>query len=438
MAFGSLEEVFRYIESFTNLEKSGSLFTPRSYRLDRMRLLLERFGQPQLAYRTIHIAGTKGKGSTATLLAHGLKAAGVRTGLYTSPHVVSYIERMEVLGGAPQIRAILALAEQIRTVVQELPAETIETMGPPNTFELLTLLAFCYFRETACEYVVVETGIGGRLDATNLVDPELCLITPIELEHTDVLGDTLAAIAREKAGIFKPGKPVFSAPQPGEVKEELRLAAGRTGSPIVFLDEQLGFFQAHCSSAGTELRFALTGGQEVSYSLALIGTVQAENAALVHLAAQHSLPWLLPALRAGFAAARLPARMEVLSRDPPVVLDGAHTPRSVRIVLDTFTKLFGTQGVLLFAAAAGKKITEMAAILAPAFPQIVVTTPGSFRESRIEEVQQAFVRLNPGTILIPDTAQALARAKELAGAQRPLLVTGSFYLAGLVREILYS
>jgi dihydrofolate synthase/folylpolyglutamate synthase len=438
MAFGSLEEVFRYIESFTNLEKSGSLFTARSYRLDRMRLLLERFGQPQLAYRTIHIAGTKGKGSTATLLAHGLKAAGVRTGLYTSPHVMSYIERMEVLGGAPQIRAILALAEQIRTVVQELPAETIETMGPPNTFELLTLLAFCYFRETACEYVVVETGIGGRLDATNLVDPELCLITPIELEHTDVLGDTLAAIAREKAGIFKPGKPVFSAPQPGEVKEELRLAAGRTGSPIVFLDEQLGFFQAHCSSAGTELRFALTGGQEVSYSLALIGTVQAENAALVHLAAQHSLPWLLPALRAGFAAARLPARMEVLSRDPPVVLDGAHTPRSVRIVLDTFTKLFGTQGVLLFAAAAGKKITEMAAILAPAFPQIVVTTPGSFRESRIEEVQQAFVRLNPGTILIPDTAQALARAKELAGAQRPLLVTGSFYLAGLVREILYS
>jgi len=438
VAFASLEEVFRYIESFTNLEKSGSLFTARTYRLDRMRLLLGRFDQPQLAYRTIHIAGTKGKGSTATLLAHGLQAAGVRTGLYTSPHVMSYIERMTVLGSAPRIPAVLALAEQIRKAVQELPAETINTMGPPNTFELLTLLAFCYFRETGCQYVVVETGIGGRLDATNLVDPQLCLITPIELEHTDVLGDTLTAIAREKAGIIKPGKPVFSAPQAGEVKEELRRAAERAGSPIVFLDEQLGSFQARYTPEGTELRFALSGEEEIDYTLALIGTVQAENAALVHLAVRRTLPWLLPALRAGFAAARLPARMEVLRRDPAVVLDGAHTPRSVRIVLDTFTQLFGTDGVLLFAAAAGKKIAEMAETLAPAFKEIVVTTPGTFRESRVEEVQRAFDRLNPHTLLIPDTAQALARAQALAGSERPLLVTGSFYLAGLVREILYS
>jgi dihydrofolate synthase/folylpolyglutamate synthase len=437
VAFGSLEEVFRYIESFTNLEKSASLFTARSYRLDRMKLLLERFGQPQLAYRTIHIAGTKGKGSTATLLAHGLHAGGVRTGLYTSPHVTSYLERMEVLGRAPQTPVILALAEQIRTAVRELPGEAIRTMGPPNTFELLTLLAFCTFRESGCEYVVVETGIGGRLDATNLVDPELCLITPIELEHTDVLGDTLRTIAREKAGIFKPGKPVYCAPQPEEVKEELRLAAGRTGSPILFLDEQLDSFKACSTSAGTELHFALAGGEQESYSLALIGTVQAENAALIHLAVQRTLPWLLPFLEAGFAAARLPARMEVIRRDPAVVLDGAHTPRSVQSVLDTFTRLFGTNGVLLFAAAAGKRIAEMARILAPEFRDIVVTTPGAFRESNAGEVREAFARFNPTTLLIPDTAQALERAQQLAGSDRPLLVTGSFYLAGLVREILY-
>jgi len=437
MTFGSLEEVFRYIESFTNLEKSGSLFTSRSYRLDRMQLLLERFGHPQLAYRTIHIAGTKGKGSTATLLAHALKSAGVRTGLYTSPHVISYVERIEVLGQEPDTPWILALGEQIRAAVERLPAETIQTMGSPNTFELLTLLAFCTFREAGCEYVVVETGIGGRLDATNLVDPELCLITPIELEHTDVLGDTLEAIAREKAGIFKPGKPIYSAPQPGEVRKELKLAAERAGSPITFLDEQLDSFQAHFSASGTQLRFALKGGQEFSYSLALIGTVQAENAALVHLAAERSLPWLLPALETGFAAASLPARMEVLRRDPAVVIDGAHTPRSVQIVLDTFTRLFGTEGVLLFAAAAGKKIPEMAQILAPAFREVVVTTPGTFRESNAEEVRRAFARLNPNTLLIPETAQALSRARQLAGSQRPLLVTGSFYLAGLVREILY-
>jgi dihydrofolate synthase/folylpolyglutamate synthase len=130
--------------------------------------------------------------------------------------------------------------------------------------------------------------------------------------------------------------------------------------------------------------------------------------------------------------------MEVLRRDPPVMLDGAHTPRSVQIALDTFTQLFGANGVLLFAAAAGKKINEMAEILAPAFKEIVVTTPGTFRESNAEEVQRAFGRLNPSTLLIPDTVEALARAQALAGTERPLLVTGSFYLAGLVREILYS
>ncbi len=437
MAFRDLEEVFRYIESFTNLEKSGSLFSARTYRLDRMGLLLERFEQPQLSYRTIHIAGTKGKGSTATLLAHGLHAAGVRTGLYTSPHVTNYMERMEVLGQALQVSTVLDLADQIRIAVKGLPQHTLEAMGPPNTFELLTLLAFCYFREMGCRYVVVETGIGGRLDATNLVNPELCLITPIELEHTDVLGNTLPVIAREKAGIFKAGKPVFSAPQQPEVKGELEHAAARVGCSIMFLDEQMHSFQARCSKKGTDVRFRLRDEQEVSYTLALIGEVQGENAALAHLAVQTCLPSILPALGEGFAAARLPGRMEVIRRDPPVVIDGAHTPRSVKKVLDTFTALFGTDGVLLFAAAAGKKIAGMAEILAPAFKDVVITTPGSFRESNVAEVYRVFKDQNQETTLVIDTGQALTQAQNLAGASRPLLITGSFYLAGTVREILY-
>jgi dihydrofolate synthase/folylpolyglutamate synthase len=152
---------------------------------------------------------------------------------------------------------------------------------------------------------------------------------------------------------------------------------------------------------------------------------------------QTCLPSILPALAEGFTAARLPGRMEVIRRNPAVVIDGAHTPRSVQKVLDTFTGLFGTEGVLLFAAAAGKKIAEMAEILAPAFKDIVVTTPGSFRESNAAEVYRAFKDLNQETTLVVDTGQALAHAQNLAGTDRPLLVTGSFYLAGEVREILY-
>jgi len=437
MAFGSIEEVFGYIESFTNLERSGSLFNSRTYRLDRMRLLLERFAAPQLSYRTIHIAGTKGKGSTAALLAHALHASGVRTGLYTSPHVISYSERIQVLGSDPEPPMILDQAERIRSAVRQLPEQTIRTMGGPNTFELLTLLAFCCFRESGCEYVVVETGIGGRLDATNLVDPEFCLITPIEMEHTDVLGDTLTAIAREKAGIFKPGKPVYCSYQHEEVKQQLNRAARKTGCPIAHLDEQLECLESRFTAEGTDLRLAVKQQPAVHYRLAMIGTVQAENAALVHLAASRSAPWLLPSLPRGFAAARLPARMEVVRRNPAVMIDGAHTPRSVQTVLDTFRRLFGAEGVLLFAAAAGKRIADMAEILAPAFPDIVVTTPGSFRESNAEQVHHAFLHRGANVLLIPGTAEALARARILAGNDRPLLVTGSFYLAGLVREILY-
>jgi dihydrofolate synthase/folylpolyglutamate synthase len=205
----------------------------------------------------------------------------------------------------------------------------------------------------------------------------------------------------------------------------------------VFLDEEILSFQAQYSEEGTEVRFALNDKEEIRYSLSLIGKVQAENAALVHLAVARVLPWVLPVLQRGFAAARLPARMEVVRRDPVIVVDGAHTPRSVRIVLDTFTTLFGSGGVLLFAAAAGKKIAEMAEILAPAFSDIVITTPGGFRESNTAEVHLAFRKINPASQLISDTSQALARARTLAGTTRPLLITGSFYLAGQVRELLY-
>jgi dihydrofolate synthase/folylpolyglutamate synthase len=436
MAFTEIDEVFRYIESFTDLERSGSGYNARTYRLERMQLLLEHFDNPQLRYRTIHIAGTKGKGSTAALLAASLQAAGRRTGLYTSPHVVSYMERIEVPGMAPALSDLLSLAESIRRAVASLPAEVLSSMGPPNTFELLTLLAFCYFEKIGCDYVVVETGIGGRLDATNLVHPELCLLTPIELEHTDVLGDTLEEIAREKAGIFKPGRPVYSAPQHSSVRAVLRGQAAKLNCPIVFADEMLEEYRATCSPSGTRVTFRLRGREPISYRLSLIGSFQGENAVLVDLAVHERLPFAIGALQEGFAKARLPGRMEVVRRQPPLVLDGAHTPRSAEKVLQTFTDLFGPGGVLLFAAAAGKKIAEMAEILAADFADIVVTAPGSYRSSRPEEAYREFQKRNPATRLQPDTAEALKIALGLAANKRPLLVTGSFYLVGEVRRAL--
>jgi dihydrofolate synthase/folylpolyglutamate synthase len=434
VAFRDLEELFHYIESFTNLERSGSLFSSRSYQLERMKLLLAAFQQPQLRCRTLHIAGSKGKGSTAVLLARALQEAGFRTGLYTSPHVESYLERIEVLGEPPDVPLLLRLGEEIRRTVQGLPEHSMRSMGPPNTFELLTLLGFCYFRERACDWVVVETGIGGRLDATNLVSPELCLITPIELEHTDVLGDTLQAIASEKAGIIKPRVPVLCGRQPEPVRAVMRRVARERGSPLLLLDEELQSLQAACDREGTEVRVGLRGEPEVELRLALIGQRQGENAALAWLALRRCLEVPEEAVRLGFSRASLPGRMELLQRQPPLVADGAHTPRSVEAVLETFRELYGGGGVLLFAAAAGKRVAEMAEVLAEAFPAVVVTSPGSFRESHPEEVYREFLLRNPGTILEGDTGQALLKALSLAGESRPILVTGSFYLVGEVRS----
>jgi dihydrofolate synthase/folylpolyglutamate synthase len=448
VSFQSTAEVFRYIESFTNLERSGSLFGPRTYRLDRMRILLEAFGNPQLAYRTLHVAGTKGKGSTACLCAWALHEAGRRTGLYTSPHVESYLERMEVLGTKPDEPLILHLADRVREAVRGLSADVVERFGGPNTFELLTLLAFLYFRETGCTDAVVEVGIGGRLDATNLVAPAACLITPIELEHTDVLGTTLPAIAAEKAGVIKAGVPVFSAAQAPEVHEVLRAAAAERGSRILFLDEQLEQLEVALGGESTEVLLQLRGEEPARYSLRLLGAHQAENAALAHTALRQALDLPEEALRRGFARASLPGRMERIGDRPPVLLDGAHTPLSVKRVAECFRALYLRPGegpgaaVLLFAAAAGKRVEAMAEILAPQFRDIVITTPGGFRESEPHRVHEAFAARNPAAILEPEPAQALQRALLAAAkpgaAPRPVLVTGSFYLVGEIRRLLLT
>jgi dihydrofolate synthase/folylpolyglutamate synthase len=437
----SSEELFAWIEGFTNLERSGVQFSARAYQLERMRRLLQRFDNPQGAFRSAHIAGSKGKGSTAALLAWSLQAAGHRTGLYTSPHVESYLERFAVLeddrlDSAPGL--LLELGRRLHQDIEGLPGEFFERHGPPTTFELLTLLAFCLFRELGCPWAVLETGIGGRLDATNTVSPEVCLITPIEREHTDVLGETLAAIAREKAGIIKPGVPVYSAPQDGEARDVLRAAARERGSPIVFLDEELESLDSRYGLGGTEVALSFRGEPERRYTLSLIGDFQAENAALVDLAARRTLGLGEEALRRGLRSARLPARMELLSREPPVVVDGAHTPRSAARVLAVFRALFGAGGVLLFGAARGKKTAEMAAILAPAFERIVITAPGSFKESEPEEVHRQFLAYQPAVHLEPRTAEAFALALRLTEGRRPLLVLGSFYLAGEVRRVLHA
>ena len=431
------QDVFSWAESFTNLERGAYPPDKRVYRLDRMHRLLEMFDNPQGRLRIIHVAGTKGKGSTSALLASVLHAAGRRTGLYTSPHVESYFERIAIAGEPRQPELLVRMGREVKAVIDRLPPKDFPGHFAPTTFEILTLLAFLYFREAGCAEAVVETGIGGRLDATNVVSSAASVITPLDLEHTEILGDTLEKIALEKAGIIKQGAPCFIGLQPPEVKEVIRNVCRERGSAPAFLDEEASELTAAVDAHGTSFSLRLAGEQREEFRLSMLGRFQAENAALAYLALRRTRPEITgEQCRQGFLHTTLPGRMELRGTDPVVVLDGAHTPLAVTRLMDAFRAVFPGKGVLLFGSVSGKNPRAMAEIMAPDFFRVIISTPGTFKESSPKEVADIFRAVNPATALEPDPRQALRLAVEESGGTRPILVTGSFYMVAEIRRLL--
>jgi dihydrofolate synthase/folylpolyglutamate synthase len=427
--FKSNTDVFSYFESFTNFEKTGN-FSERLYRHDRMSRLLDLFETPHLAYKTFHIAGTKGKGSTACFIASILSASGYKTGLYTSPHISHYGERITIDQKKVESALLIDTAHRIKDKISTL------TDFQPTTFELLTLLAFLAFQEKRCEYAVIEVGIGGRLDATNVVFPLACIITPIELEHTDVLGSTITAVASEKAGIIKQGIPVFSGFQQPSVKQILNEKSIEKHAEIRYLDESIRQLTSSLSEDGTEMTIAFKDRAAQSFTLSMIGHFQAENAALAILTLNAILPDIpFESYKEGLGKAFLPGRMEIIQRIPPVILDGAHTPLAVEKTLQSFKTLYSDPGVLIFGSVQGKNHEKMAAILAHEFRRIVITTPGSYKESDPDTLFSLFIKKNPGTILEKNPEKALKKALHFSQHRLPIFVTGSFYMVAEIRKL---
>ncbi len=430
-------EVFSWADSFTNLERTVLSAEQRHYRLDRMLRLLELFGNPHRGPRIVHVGGTKGKGSTSALAASVLAAAGRLTGLYTSPHVQDPFERISIAGQEPRPDLLVRIGREVKRAVDLIPAEGMPGHYSLTTFEILTLLAFLYFREAGCTDAVIEVGIGGRLDATNVVAPEASVITPLDLEHTDILGDTIEKIAFEKAGIIKPGVPAFFGLQPEPVKDVFRETCRERGAPGTFLEDAVKVLGTRIDQRGTSFTLSPVSGAARDFRLSLLGEFQAENAALAWLTLQETRPEIPDECYArGFASVTLPGRMEIRGSDPVVLLDGAHTPLAVTRLLSSFRAVFPGDAVLLFGSVSGKKPREMAQILAGAFRHIVVSTPGTFKESDPTEVAGIFRSLNAATVLEKDPAKALARARLLSEGRLPILVTGSFYMVGEIRRLL--
>ncbi len=456
--FPDTDAIYEFLLKFVNVEKGQKT----EFKLDRMRALAGKLGDPQKKYRTIHVAGSKGKGSVSVMVARILDAAGVVTGLYTSPHLTDWQERISLAGSPMPDTILIEAASAVAAIVEGKGAGDFEGGELPTFFELMTLVAFMAFSLAGCEMAVVETGLGGRLDSTNIVDPEVSVITPIELEHTEFLGDTLGLIASEKAGIIKPGKPVCISSQSSEALEVLRSTAAERGSPLFEIRKVFSTISPSLNQSGTGAHLAFSRDfafprsmpgfpkhsaavsfpgwdiGQLDLACPLVGSVQAENMALALVASSLSLPGIrMEAVIQGLAHANLPARFELVGRKPEIILDGAHTPASVSIALASLTELFGDRAILLFACAHDKKHGEMAAILAPHFESIIVTRPGTFKQSDPVSVWKSFVSLNRATVLAEDTAEAVRMAIRKSESEGiPLLITGSFYLCAEARAII--
>ncbi|MFN0133170.1 MAG: bifunctional folylpolyglutamate synthase/dihydrofolate synthase [Phycisphaerales bacterium] len=437
-------QALRYLGERVNFERTrpGKMPTD-AFKLDRMRALMAGLGDPQRELKCVHIAGSKGKGSVAEMTAACLTGCGYATGLYTSPHLVDVRERVRIngepIGYAPFARQMQRVAMAGENLTKEL--------GEPTYFEIVTALALLHFAEEAVDAAVMEVGLGGRLDATNIITPEVCAVTAIQLEHTQLLGDTVEKIAAEKAGIFKAGVPAYTIPQAKGVMEVFREVADRVGAPLRVVGQDVEYssrFEAD-HKVGPHCRVSVTSsrGSYEHLAVPLKGEHQAYNCGLA-LAVVDSLrergfdvPERLVA--EGLAKTSTAGRLETVSTSPRVVIDGAHTPDSVQCLMRALgAHVRYDSMVVVFGCADDKDARGMLARLAQGADKVIFTkASGNPRAADPRELYRRYVEISPKMAQVaPTLADALVLATKAVGRDDLICVTGSFYLAGEAKRLI--
>lgn len=406
--------------------------------LQRIERLTELLGHPERRYRTVHVTGTNGKGSASAMLAAALSCSGFRTALYTSPHLVSYTERMRIDGHEISEAAFAQTLAKVRQAVEKLTARGEES---PTQFEVLTAQAFLWFAEERVEYAVVEVGLGGLLDSTNIITPVLSAITNVTLEHADRCGGTLEGVARHKAGIIKAGVPVVTAAQ-GMPLDVIRQTAAEKGVPLYVRGKDFTSVKRGISAARQQLVFSSKRNSlhDWPYELSLLGEYQIENSAVAvqaFLLLQAMEPRLtLDALRAALAKTIWPGRFEAMDIGRQRIrVDGAHNPggaAALRTSLDVYFPT--TDRVFLLGILRDKDIDAMLAALLRPEDRAVFTTPASERAADPAVLKEKAAAREKR--VEPDPAKALDLALEMAGGESLLVVAGSLYLVGGIRKLL--
>jgi len=403
----------------------------RALKLERMRALAAALGDPQLGVPALHVAGSKGKGSITRMAASILNAAGLQTGAFTSPHLISPNERIAVdrtpIADHDLARALWRVAQ----AEDKIPADVRQRFGVPTYFEAMTAAAFEHLAQAQCDAAVYEVGLGGRLDSTNILTPKACVLASIELEHTEILGDTLERIAAEKAGILKPGVPAIATPQTPEVLGVFRERADAIGAPLTVLGQDAPF--AHKMDGGHAF-VDLTIASHVFTDLRcpFPGIHQAANtaAAVAGCALLLGDRLTTDAVHAGLAATPRDGRMEVIAKEPTIIVDGAHTPTSIRATLDALPPHDGPM-VIVFGCARDKNAAAMLKTIEAVDGHVVFTEAGP-RATPAAALRDAYAVPAQAN---SNTEEALTLARKHAGRAGLILVLGSFMLAGEVKRL---
>lgn len=401
--------------------------------LERVQRLLHAFGDPQKETRFIHVAGTNGKGSTCTMTASILRAAGYRTGLYISPYILNFRERMQIDGCMIPAEKLVELAERIEPEVQRMTADG----EPPVEFELVTAIAMRWFADEQCDVVVLEVGLGGRLDATNIIESPLAsVICTIDFDHTELLGNTLAEIAWEKCGIIKEKCPVVAYPQPNEVRAVIEKTAAERQTQCTFADPAKAVV-CKTDLGGTDFQY-----RGETYYIPLIGAHQVYNAVTVLtvfevLRTNGSVHVSTEQVRSGLANAVFPARLEVLGAHPTVLLDGAHNPSGVESLSAAVRQyLPGGPRIAILGMLRDKDYETAVRPLATLFSRILTVTPDNPRALPAEELAMMLRRMGGRATPCIDCEAAVREACAMAGTDGAVVVGGSLYLAAQIRPLL--
>ena len=429
-------EALKYLDSFVDYEKRPSFDYSAVMKLSRMKALLDGLGNPQRNFRSIHIAGTKGKGSTCAFVYSILKESGIKAGLYTSPHLIDFKERIRI--SYPKERniseeEIAALVTRIKIFLDNFSKSS--RFGPPSFFEVYTSLAFLFFSIKKVDIAVIETGMGGRLDATNTLEPLAIGITPISLDHTDRLGKTVEAIAREKCGIIRENSTVISSEQEPQVLNYIKKAVADKKARLLTVGKDISYEPLTASPEGQTFNVRGMHGEYMLLTTPLLGRHQAANAAaavgIIESLRAKGITICSHDITNGIRNVNWPGRLQVAAKGPWIILDGAQNEASARALEEAVKGIFTYRKLyLVFGVSSGKDMRGLARNLFPLADEIFFTRADTPRAVSPEKIRRDFPDYEDRSVATFNVKEAVELARRHAGPEDLILVTGSLFVVG--------